>query len=217
LPSPNGRWILAQWSGECEVTQAYLINARTGQRHAVALGGVASNAIGWASDGRAVVGLPVAPCGASSDYPGTYLVDPGTRASRRIHPYSQGARFTGDPRIGNRLEGVIIRASDELGLETCCEEPSHGGGGAHAGFVIEGHDVGVRAIPSEELRYWEGKEPQPGTLTFDCGSARYFLHDYGPSDALEDPAPDRQFLERAARRLISGLYCSAGPMELVTR
>jgi hypothetical protein len=212
LPSPNGKWVLAQWSGQCEVTRAYLINARTGRRHAVVPGGVASNAIGWAPDGRAIVGLPAAACGTSGDDPGTYLVDPGTRASRRIHPHSQGARFTGHQSgVGNRLEAVMVRAVEELALEICCNQPSHGGGDAEAGFVFEGHDVGVHAVPVEELP--STSEPRPGTVFFDCGSARYFLYDYGPPNALADPAPDRRFLERAAKKLIPGLYCAPGRME----
>ncbi|HEV3364330.1 MAG TPA: hypothetical protein VG795_09355 [Acidimicrobiia bacterium] len=81
--------------------------------------------------------------------------------------------------------------------------------------MIEGRDVGVRAIPFEELRYWSA--PQAGTLTFDCGSARYFLSDNGPPGPLEFPAPDRRFLERAARRLIPRLYCAPGRMEYVAR
>jgi hypothetical protein len=214
LPSPNGKWILAQWSAECEIPQAYLINTRTGERHMVVPGGAVSNAIGWAPDGRAIVGQPSAACGASSDHPGTYLVDPGTRASRRIHPYSQGARFTGSPSgIGNRLEAIMVRALDELALEICCNQPSHGGGDSEAGFVFEGHEVGVNAVPIEELG--DGRNPRPGTLTFECGSARYFLYDYGLPNSLEDPTPHRRFLEQAAKRLIPGLYCTPGSMEFV--
>jgi hypothetical protein len=212
VPSPNGRWVLAQWSGECEVTQAYLVNVRSGQRRPVIGGGVASNAIGWAPDGRAIVGLPTAACGRTSGQTGTYLVDPATGRRRRIHAYSQGAHFTGYLSYrANRLERVMIRAHRELGLEYCCTQPSHGGGDAENGFVFEGHDVEVLAVPLDELRY--SSEPRPGTLSFTCGSARYFLFDAGPSGSLDDPVPNRRFLERAARRLVPGLYCTPGPTE----
>ena len=59
VPSSSGRWVLAQWSGECEVPTAYLINART--EHITDIGDRASGllpesiALGWLSDKRALV------------------------------------------------------------------------------------------------------------------------------------------------------------------
>jgi hypothetical protein len=83
LPSPDGRVLLAQWSGECEVPVAFF--ARPGERPVAVTGepgldgAPESFGLGWASDGRAVVFLPVGACGAGFETPGVYLFDaPGT-------------------------------------------------------------------------------------------------------------------------------------------
>jgi hypothetical protein len=212
LPSPDGRWVLAQWSAECEVPQAYLVNVRTGQRRPVVGGEATSTAMSWTPDNRAVIGLPVSACGVGFDQPGTYLVEPKTGRRSRLHAYWQGFRFTGDLRwVGNRLERVMVRAHRELDLEYCCNQPSHGGGDAEDGFVFEGHEVEVLAVPLDELH--PSSEPRPGRLSFTCGQARYFLFDYGPEGSTDTPVPNRRFLERAAARLVPGLYCSPGPTE----
>lgn len=111
-------------------------------------------------------------------------------------------------------EEVVLIAWDgsELGLGSCCMQPSHGGGDAEDGFVFEGHTVAVYAVPFDELRY--GGESGQDALWFDCGGVRYHLFDGGPAGEVGDPpVPDRALLERAARRLIPGLYCTASPME----
>ena len=75
--SPDLRWWLAQWSGECEVQSTYLIPAAGGKARAILPGGE-SYALGWR--GRwAKVMLPRALCGGNGDRkPGIYLVDPQT-------------------------------------------------------------------------------------------------------------------------------------------
>ena len=211
LPSPDGRWVLAQWSGECEVPVAYLFRASGGPGRPVVAGGVESSAIGWSEDGRAVVGLWPGICGAADQRPGTYLLDPATGTRRWIHPAYQGALVVGTFAGGSRLEGVVLRALRELGLESCCQQPSHGSGGASAGMVFEGHDVAIEAVLHDNLRYMEPLDA--GVLWFDCGSARYHLSDWGPSDSPVDHVPDRALAERAARRLVSRLYCTPGPTQ----
>lgn len=213
LPSRDGRSVLAQWSGKCEVPAVYLVNTRTGQRRPVVTAGVASTGIGWAPDGRAIIGLPVAACGAGFHSPGTYLVDPDDLGRRRrIHDYSEGAPFTGYLTYrANRLERVMSRAHDDLGLEICCNQPSHGGGDAEDGIVFEGHDIQVHAVPHDELP--RATPDRPGELRFDCGRARYFLLDYGPEGSTGEAAPDRPRLDRAAKLLVRGLYCTPGPTE----
>jgi hypothetical protein len=93
----------------------------------------------------------------------------------------------------------------------CCNQPSHGGGDAEDGIVFEGHDVEVYAAPLDELP--DQREQRPGELRFTCGEARYFLFDYGPSEETTPPPPDRDLLQRAADRLVPGLYCTRGPTE----
>jgi hypothetical protein len=141
-----------------------------------------------------------------------YLIDPAGRTRHRIHPYHQGALLSGYISYqGNRLERVVSRARRELGLEGCCGEPSHGGNDASDGVVFEGHDVGVYAAPVDELPSDDSE--RMGQLRFDCGGARYFLSDWGPSGDTAEHVPDRELLHRAADRLTPRLYCSRGPME----
>jgi hypothetical protein len=86
--SPDGRWLLGQWSGECETQTAYVIEVATGKVRAIfdtkVRGITATNestAHGWTADGRARVRLPYS---IFATYPrvnvqaGMYDVDPVT-------------------------------------------------------------------------------------------------------------------------------------------
>jgi hypothetical protein len=75
--SPDGRTLLAQWSAECETPQAFLVSRRTGTVRR--LGGAAdgSIALGWTSDGRALIHFPMGVCG------GTYHGGRGVYAVNR--------------------------------------------------------------------------------------------------------------------------------------
>jgi hypothetical protein len=97
--SPNGRWLLGQWSGDCETQTAYLIDVATGEIRGIfdtKVRGVVttseSTTHGWTADGRARVRLsyPI-----FAKYPrvivgaGMYDVDPVTlkRTLERRLPY----------------------------------------------------------------------------------------------------------------------------------
>jgi hypothetical protein len=211
LPSPDGRWILAQWSGECEVPVAYLFPATGSPGRPVAGAERETVAIGWAPDGKAIVGFWAGACGDGDDQPGTYLVDPATGRRRRIHPYSSGALLTSVRGYwANRLERVMSRAHRELGLPDCCGQPSHGGEDAEDGFTFEGHDIEVYAAPLAEPP--AQSDVTAGQVRFDCGTARFRLTDQGPSGGTTTPVPDLRLLRRAAARLTPGLYCTAEPI-----
>jgi hypothetical protein len=92
--SPDATWVLAQWSGECEIPTAFMVrsDARVpmpvtgewGLRHAPE-----SIALGWTAGGEAVVDLPVGSCGASAKRSGVYLISaPGSLAL--IYPHVRG-------------------------------------------------------------------------------------------------------------------------------
>ena len=71
--SPDGRAILAQWSGECESPSAYLIVGGRVRPY----GGsdaVESVGLGWLPDDRAVVSFWSGVCGAGIPSPGVYAV-----------------------------------------------------------------------------------------------------------------------------------------------
>jgi hypothetical protein len=74
--SPDTHQLLAQWSGECEVPTAFLVQGRKARPFGSATyaGAPESDALGWLRDGRAVVHFPVGACGGSFRRPGTYVV-----------------------------------------------------------------------------------------------------------------------------------------------
>lgn len=95
--SPDGETILAQWSGECEVPKAFFVDADGGSPRSVTgpysrtEPPVNSVALGWTTDGRAIVFVPELPgCGHSLDS-GVFLIDPsgvgpGERIGGAPHP-----------------------------------------------------------------------------------------------------------------------------------
>jgi hypothetical protein len=76
--SPDGKTILAQWTGNCDVPHAFVIQAAGGRPRVVT--GEAPNvapestALGWTTDGRALVFVPRAPGCGIGDGPGLYLI-----------------------------------------------------------------------------------------------------------------------------------------------
>ena len=77
--SPDRQTILAQWSAECEVPIAFLVHADGGSPTPVTgeedwATSPVSVALGWTTDGRALVFLPEGPvCGSGAPKPGVYL------------------------------------------------------------------------------------------------------------------------------------------------
>jgi hypothetical protein len=79
--SPDRGTLLAQWSAECEIPVAFFIPAAGGKPRPVArdrYGPATSTALGWTTDGRAIVELPSAECGAKAVRPGVFVVAPDT-------------------------------------------------------------------------------------------------------------------------------------------
>jgi hypothetical protein len=204
LPSPDGKWVLAQWSGECETPAAFLIDVASGRVDGVAPPGVDSYGIGWAPDGRAVVGVDAGPCGADTTETGTFLLDANRKVRTRIHPFVSGATVRwAHLNSYNRLERKVDRALDELGLEGCCGEPSHGGEANAAGMVFEGADILISAVPQSLAG---GLDPAgPREVRFRCGNDVYTFSEFDSNRA------GRAGVQRAADRLASRLYCSRAP------
>lgn len=84
----DGDALLLQHSGECEVPTAWLGSVDGTLRPAIAASdgtAVASMALGFVADGRALVDVAEAPCGDLADVePGLYLVDPVALRRERI-------------------------------------------------------------------------------------------------------------------------------------
>jgi hypothetical protein len=96
--SPDGKTLLAQWSGECESPNAFFIPARGGTPRDVSgnqnwTRAPESGAVGWAKDGRALIRLFGPACGTGAHRPGLYLIDPDSgRAEfvRKLTPREGG-------------------------------------------------------------------------------------------------------------------------------
>ena len=94
VPSPDGRWIAAGWSGECEVPTGVFVSVADGSVHSVTgeagtawQSGPNSGIIGWRADGLAMgtFGGEEAACGASAPAQrGIYLVSPDDVGSRDL-------------------------------------------------------------------------------------------------------------------------------------
>ncbi len=100
--SPDGSLLLAEWSAECEVPTAFLIDTSTGASRTVTgeagldwLDAPTSRAAGWLPEGRAVVALWAGACGTTAEVPGVYTFS-STSAMRQpdlrlLHRTSDGA------------------------------------------------------------------------------------------------------------------------------
>jgi hypothetical protein len=69
IPSPDGRWLLLEWSAECEVPFTFLVPAAGGTPQPALGGGrrwfdaPSSTAVGWDSATTAIVEQRSSPCG----------------------------------------------------------------------------------------------------------------------------------------------------------
>jgi len=86
--SPSGQQLLAQWSGECEVPQAYLVDTSTGDitpvGNSISADAPESEALGWSSAGLPVVEFPMGACGPGEKTAGVYLTSPTGRVGRLL-------------------------------------------------------------------------------------------------------------------------------------
>jgi hypothetical protein len=80
LASPDAKWVLGQWSGECEAPAAYMINVATTQR--TPLGGLVRGqqpeafALGWTANNLALVDFLAPVCSSGIPRAGVYLMRP---------------------------------------------------------------------------------------------------------------------------------------------
>jgi hypothetical protein len=94
FPSPDGKVLLAQWSGQCEVQSTYLVSTQTGKRRAILGQADESTALGWTGSGFAKIRIPRPICGGAHLGAGIYAIDPATLRRtllRRIKPRPGGA------------------------------------------------------------------------------------------------------------------------------
>ena len=233
LPSPDGAWVIGQWSGACEVPTAILLSTAEDAPRAIDGGAldttVDSRALGWTDDGKAIVHFGPGACGSGVTDPGVYLVDPVTLERTLVVPLPRSSAAAWlwklDPGTANPLERSFARATSELGLEGCCGEPSHGGDGLTAGVVWMGPEIPVGASPSVEPVHVPfndlviSSEPidlggLPATagdadlgpfVAFTCGEHTWAV---GVAGLGERATPEQ--VRSLAERLIPHLYCTVG-------
>ncbi|MDP9332040.1 MAG: DUF4232 domain-containing protein [Actinomycetota bacterium] len=90
-PSPDGRWLLAQWSGACESQHAFLISiadhsvyAVTGEVGTAWVAAAESGTLGWTAKGQAIITLGPGCDTAAKDAPGVYMMSPADRSRRLL-------------------------------------------------------------------------------------------------------------------------------------
>lgn len=96
-PSPDGRWVLAQWSGECERQTGMLISVADGSVHALTgeagtawAAAPSSQMLGWTPSGQAIFQLE-ASCDEPARSPGIYIVAPANSSKRLVRALSPTA------------------------------------------------------------------------------------------------------------------------------
>jgi hypothetical protein len=92
--SPDGRTILAQWGGPCEVPNAFFLPASGGRLRTVTgeqewTKAPMSAGVGWRKDGRAVVRVLSGGCGPDFRRPGLYLIDPESGRGQFVRPLNR--------------------------------------------------------------------------------------------------------------------------------
>lgn len=233
LVSPDGRWVLAQWSGECETPSAWFVPLDGGApRLTTGEADLGTNpnswAVGWSADGRALVSLdgPDAACGSGDPAPGTYAIDPATGDRELLVPRTDDQAVAGGVfrkvLPGNRPERVAARALAELGLDGCCGEPSHGGPAATTGAIVDGLEITVSVLPeASERPMVAGTDAAPVSLVgglaavaftsedrpvlaFRCGGDVWRL-----GAGFDGDVAARDLLE-LADRLVPHAYCTVG-------
>jgi hypothetical protein len=86
--SPDGQQVLAQWSGECEVPQPYLVDTSTGQIRPIgslrSVDAPEGFALGWTSAGLPVVDYFAGGCGSAVKSAGVYLTSTSGRVGHEL-------------------------------------------------------------------------------------------------------------------------------------
>jgi hypothetical protein len=102
--APDGQRIVAQWSAECEVPIAFFVDLESGEPEPVTgehdwAKSPDSVALGWTTDGRAIVFLPRGPaCGSGIEKPGIYLYSSAGRGRLLLQADRSPIRGSIEPR-----------------------------------------------------------------------------------------------------------------------
>ena len=123
----------------------------------------------------------------------------------------------------NVPERTLAWALDELGLDGCCGEPSHGGPAAIGGTVFEGAEIGITGTPlgvglgydliqTMPLLHGEGIRDPPADaavdgaqVEFGCGRIIWIV------SWLDEGQPEVDSMLLLAEMLVPHLYCTLPP------
>lgn len=218
LPSPDGRWVLAQIASGCGKPLA-VVRSTSGETQSP-VEDTERVAVGWLPDGRAVVQVIGEGCGDSGAEPAVLALDPGgDPAVLPISPQGVLHRWT---RAGGGLnddDRTFQRAARELGLERCCDGPLTGADVA-AGVVWDGTRV---SVTSSDQATWPPDVPEMHTVsvgdvdilvaqgaggavaTFRCKNTWAIGGE--PLDVTDEAT-----VVAVAQALIPHLYCTVNPL-----
>lgn len=238
VPSDDGRWVLAESTGGCGVATTFLIAADGRQARPVGGGSEFevddTEGIGWTPDGQAVVHVGGAGCQDSTESTGIQLVDPGSGEGTTLYTLGEGEGtvLPWERRAyASEAEEVIFTAFDELNLERCCGEPSHGAPGATTGARWQEFDVPIAASPTDDPPFvpfndlvidsapaeiagapvTEGEADLGPFAAFTCGSRVWTFGGAGAGDRV-DASVIRELVESVLPRL----YCTVGERPAAT-
>lgn len=218
LPSPDGRWVLAQWSGECEVPEAFLTRT-DGEGVPLELapvpGGTRSKGLGWTEDGRAIIELGHAACGTTADQPGVYLLDPDTREMTLVVELAERDRayVSREPAAMSPIARLLTRAQRELDLEYVLIPDGAAPVASFQGHAIDisGSAESADAPGGQTLPLLHGEAtlldgPADTVLSFVCSDERTWSLTWRDGEPRE---VDSMLL--LAEALVPHLYCTLPP------
>ncbi|HEY7073109.1 MAG TPA: hypothetical protein VH479_23490 [Acidimicrobiales bacterium] len=225
LPSPDGRWVLAEIMAGCDKPLAVVRPTDPDTESQSTLDDSERVAVGWLPDGRAVMQVIGDGCGSSGVEPSVEALDPEGDGSATLPLSPRGVlhrwRVAGEGLTDTAR--AFHRARGELGLaQPCCTDQPLNGADLASGLVWHGVNVAVTAGDQGVL-----PEPdRPGYHTtsvdgveiivaddaggagadFSCGGTVWHIGGE-PLDVTDEAT-----VVAVAEALIPHLYCTVDPL-----
>jgi hypothetical protein len=220
LPSPDGRWVLAELTAGCGKPLAVVHATRPGGSTQSPFLDAERVAVGWLPDGRAVMQVLGEGCEGRGAEPSVEALGPGGGgvAMLPISPRGVLHRWTRDDGGLNDDDRTFQRAARELGLERCCDGPL-AGANVNSGVVWDGTRV---SVATSDQATWPPDYPEMHTVSVDGvdivvaegagGAVATFLcKNIWVIGGEPRDVTDEATVVAVAEALIPHLYCTVGP------